>query len=335
MLANGMLYEKNLNKQPRIHREKESLIKSLRNLSLLKENNLSQSLIIQSQKKQSKINNSQELKEKFVLKETEKIKHHNLKQILKNELSSNNFSYQQSFLSKHKIEKEMRTKMVDWMIEVLSSFSCEPNTFFIAIDLLDNFLSLTKKQYQSKDIHLIGVTCMLISSKMEEILPFKISTVVEKMTHNKITAVQIQQMEFEILTTLDFNLLRGKSLFVIVEFLFVKLNFFRMEKFQQIRRIFIYLSKMIIHDYDLIKKYSVKYLSASVLYITVKIIEQVKLSIDIDQIVEKLKNLLLLNEDIFFNSSEEVLGLAKTFEKKFPNSKNLQKFDSFQIEKLK
>jgi hypothetical protein len=27
---------------------------------------------------------------------------------------------------------------------------------------------------------------MLISSKMEEILPFKITTVVEKMTHNKI-----------------------------------------------------------------------------------------------------------------------------------------------------
>ena len=29
---------------------------------------------------------------------------------------------------------------------------------------------------------------MLISSKMEEVLPFKISTVVEKMTHGKIRA---------------------------------------------------------------------------------------------------------------------------------------------------
>lgn len=175
---------------------------------------------------------------------------------------------------------------------------------------------------------------MLISSKMEEILPFKISTVVEKMTHNKIPSSEIQKMELEILTTLDFCLMKPKSLFVTVEFLFVKLNFFWMEKFPQIKKIFIYLSKMIVHDYDLIRKYSLKYLAASILYITVKIIEQIKQSIDIDEIVEKLKRLLSLNEDLFFNSSEEVLSLAKSFEKKFPNAKNLQKFDSFQIEKL-
>lgn len=172
--------------------------------------------------------------------------------------------------------------MIDWMIEVLSSFSCEPNTFFTATDILDNFLSQTKRQFHSKDIHLIGVTSMLIASKMEEILPFKISTVAEKMTHNKISAQQIQEMEFEILTTLDFNLLKNKSVLISVEFLFVKMNFYRMEKYSQIRKIFIYLSKMIVHDYELIKKYSLKYLSASILYITIKIIEQIKHNMSID-----------------------------------------------------
>lgn len=269
------------------------------------------------------------------MRETEKVKQNNLKHILKNELQSGSTPLRNSFLCRHKIDKEMRTKMVDWMIEVLSSFSCEPNTFFIAVELMDSFLSQTKRQFASKDIHLIGVTCMLISSKMEEILPFKICTVVEKMTHNKIPASEIQKMELEILTTLDFCLLKPKSLFVTAEFLFVKLNFFRMEKFPQIKKIFVYLSKMIIHDYDLIRKYSLKYLAASILYITVKIIEQIKQSVDIDEIVEKLKRLLSLNEDLFFNSSEEVLSLAKNFEKRFPNAKNLQKFDSFQIEKLK
>ena len=67
---------------------------------------------------------------------------------------------------------------------------------------------------------------MLIASKMEEILPFKISTVVEKMTHNKIQPSQIQEMEFEILTTLDFELLKNKSILISVEFLFVKMNFY-------------------------------------------------------------------------------------------------------------
>lgn len=73
---------------------------------------------------------------------------------------------------------------------------------------------------------MIGVTCMLIASKMEEVLPFKISTVVEKMTHNKIRQEQIQAMEFEILSNLGFGLLQSKSLLVLVEFLFVKMNFY-------------------------------------------------------------------------------------------------------------
>lgn len=38
-----------------------------------------------------------------------------------------------------------------------------------------------------KDIHLIGVSSMLIASKMEEIIPFKATTVEEKMTHGKIS----------------------------------------------------------------------------------------------------------------------------------------------------
>ena len=80
---------------------------------------------------------------------------------------------------------------------------------------------------------------------------------------------------------------------------------------------------MIVHDYDLIKKYSLKYLSSSILYITVKIIEQIKPNINIDLLVEKLKKFLILDDDIFYSSSEEILNLAKNFEKRFPNAKNL------------
>jgi hypothetical protein len=142
--------------------------------------------VIVSKTKKLSVRTGQELKERLVLKETEKIRNNHLKSILKNELQINTGPFRESFLLRHKIDKDIRTKMVDWMIEVLSSFNCEHNTFFVSVNLLDNFLSKTKNQYQSKDIHLLGVTCMLISSKMEEILPFKISTVVEKMTHNKI-----------------------------------------------------------------------------------------------------------------------------------------------------
>lgn len=56
---------------------------------------------------------------------------------------------------------------------------------------MDQFLNLSTKHYDMKEIHLIGVTCMLIASKMEEIIPFKASTVEDKMTHGKIKKGQI------------------------------------------------------------------------------------------------------------------------------------------------
>lgn len=46
----------------------------------------------------------------------------------------------------------------------------------------------TKDTYSVNEIHLIGVTSMLLASKLEEIIPFKVSTVVEKMTHGKMKA---------------------------------------------------------------------------------------------------------------------------------------------------
>lgn len=80
-------------------------------------------------------------------------------------------------------------------------------------------------------------------------------------------------MEFEIIGTLNYKLLDSKSLLVLVEFLFVKLNFYWLSKYQQIQKIFIYITKMILHDYEILKKYSLKYLSASTVYISLKIIE--------------------------------------------------------------
>lgn len=111
------------------------------------------------------------------------------------------------------------------MIEVLSSFSCTPNTFFVSIDIMDSFLTKTSRQFGVKDIHIIGVTSMLLASKMEEIIPFKVSTVVDKMTHGKMQKREIVNMEAEMLNTLGFRILDSPSLYVFVEFLLVKLDF--------------------------------------------------------------------------------------------------------------
>ena len=37
------------------------------------------------------------------------------------------------------IGDQLRAKMIDWMIEVLTNFKCDDLTFFIAVSLMDRF----------------------------------------------------------------------------------------------------------------------------------------------------------------------------------------------------
>lgn len=48
-------------------------------------------------------------------------------------------------LLNHKITANLRARMVDWMIEVLTNFKCEDQTFFLAINLLDRYLKNKKE----------------------------------------------------------------------------------------------------------------------------------------------------------------------------------------------
>ena len=42
-------------------------------------------------------------------------------------------------LIKHKITPALRARMIDWMIEVLTNFKCDDQTFFLAVSLLDRY----------------------------------------------------------------------------------------------------------------------------------------------------------------------------------------------------
>lgn len=219
------------------------------------------------------------------------------------------------------------------MIEVLSSFNCTKNTFFVSIDIMDSYLTRTNSSFETKDIHLIGVTSMLLASKMEEIVPFKVSTVIDKMTHGKIQAREVVRCEEEILKTLEFELLRSPSLFIFVEFLVVKLGFHTSTFCKDITKVVTYITKMLMHDYATLTRFPLKYLACSSLYICFKIIEQINSGFRTKFYVERMKEMLGLNEQVFYNSSEVMLSLAKKFERNFPFAKNLLKFDSFSLER--
>jgi hypothetical protein len=55
--------------------------------------------------------------------------------------------------------------MVDWMIEVLSSYKMTEETFFKSIYVMDSYMKKSKVKLEVKDLHLVGVAAMFIASK--------------------------------------------------------------------------------------------------------------------------------------------------------------------------
>ena len=42
-----------------------------------------------------------------------------------------------NFLAHHSISKSLRAKMIDWMVEVLSSYKMSEDTFFRSVNFMD------------------------------------------------------------------------------------------------------------------------------------------------------------------------------------------------------
>jgi hypothetical protein len=88
------------------------------------------------------------------------------------------------FIKKHKFDSNYRTKLVDWMMEVMHVFECEAETIFLSLSLFDSFLN-TSKNISKDKLHLICTTCIYIASKMEDIMPINVNSIYNKILHKK------------------------------------------------------------------------------------------------------------------------------------------------------
>jgi hypothetical protein len=56
-------------------------------------------------------------------------------------------------LKKHTISPNLRSKMIDWMIEVLCSYKCKNQSFFLACSYMDRFFATTEKHFEPTELH--------------------------------------------------------------------------------------------------------------------------------------------------------------------------------------
>ena len=109
-------------------------------------------------------------------------------------------------LIKHKITPALRARMIDWMIEVLTNFKCDDQTFFLAVSLIDRYFKNKTETREIGDLHIIGVTTMFIASKYEDIYPLKMKMVFEKIAHRKLSIEEIKTLELDILKSINYKI---------------------------------------------------------------------------------------------------------------------------------
>lgn len=99
------------------------------------------------------------------------------------------------------ILKKMRAILLDWLIEVCEVYKLHRETYHLAMDYLDRYLSRTQETCKTQ-LQLIGITCLFIAAKMEEIYPPKISEFAY-VTDGACDEAQIQMQELGILQVSD------------------------------------------------------------------------------------------------------------------------------------
>jgi Cyclin, N-terminal domain len=108
-------------------------------------------------------------------------------------------------LKSHRINEELRSKMVDWMVEVLSVFNCSDRTLFLSVRLMDLFFKKENNTLGIEELHVIGVVCMMIASKYEDIKNLSMNTIYDKIGHQRLPKSYLINIEKRILQAIEYK----------------------------------------------------------------------------------------------------------------------------------
>ncbi|XP_063977631.1 G1/S-specific cyclin-E1 [Diachasmimorpha longicaudata] len=102
------------------------------------------------------------------------------------------------------LQPRMRAILLDWLIEVCEVYKLHRETYYLAMDYIDRYLT-THSNVPKSQLQLIGITCLFIAAKVEEIYPPKIAEFAY-VTDGACTEEEILGKELIILKGLGWNL---------------------------------------------------------------------------------------------------------------------------------
>ena len=115
----------------------------------------------------------------------------------------NKYSYESILQKQTDIKEPMRCILIDWLISLQNKFFMETKTLFLAVNLIDRYLS--QKPIIRTRFQLLGVTALFIASKYEEMYMKNINEFVD-ITAKAFDKYEILGMESELIDLVEFNL---------------------------------------------------------------------------------------------------------------------------------
>jgi G2/mitotic-specific cyclin 1/2 len=109
-----------------------------------------------------------------------------------------------NYMSNQKeLQWQMRSILVDWLIEVHVKFRLLPETLYLAVNIVDRFLSL--RVVSLVKLQLVGLTSLFIAAKYEEVVLPSIKNFLY-MAEDGYTEDEIVRAERYVLQVLKFNM---------------------------------------------------------------------------------------------------------------------------------
>lgn len=101
------------------------------------------------------------------------------------------------------ISQSMRQILIDWLVEVSDEYKLVPDTLYLTVNIIDRFLS--QNYIERQRLQLLGITCMLIASKYEEIIAPRVEEFCF-ITDNTYSKEEVLKMEIEVLNLLGYQI---------------------------------------------------------------------------------------------------------------------------------
>ena len=170
-----------------------------------------------------------------------------------------------NLMAKHEeLKASHRVILLDWIMEICDLYKVSRDTYYLTLDYLDRFLSGTKG-VKRRDLQLVGITCLFIASKVEEVKSITVLDLVH-LTDFLYTEEEVFQMEQKIIEIIKWR----TSIWTANKWLFAYLHvinrLIRPKEFMQLTE----LLDMATLDIDSMQ-FSYSVLAATCLYTTLSV----------------------------------------------------------------